>query len=183
MAGKSCIARVALAILLARIGPVQAVPLMPDATLGGIPAAQALATMQILGEWRLLSGGQIRLAQALSRNGAECGVSDRDDADTCGRFTLFIAVNGETAVPVDFTLFRLPETLGWQLPKDAKPASDYGKFSIPLAACEMRKTLKGTGWMERSYLLYVTQDLKPDGHYGFAADLERLPGERIGCPA
>lgn len=171
------------AILLAGIGPAQAMPVTPDATLEGIPPAQAMATVQILGEWRLLSGGQIRLVQTLSRGGGECGVSGMDDADTCGRFTLFVAVNGETAVPVDFALFRLPETLGWQLPKDAKPISDYGKFSIPLVACEMRKTARGTGWMKRSYLLHVTQDLKPDGHYVFGADLERLPGKQSGCAA
>lgn len=175
------------AILLMGSSQLQAMPLAPVAnrTLDGIPLAQAMATMQLLGEWRLPSGGRIRLEQALSRRGGECGGGGGDDADKCGRFTLFVSVNGETSVPVDFALFRLPETLGWKVRKDAQPDGDYGKFSVPLSACEMKKTAPGTGWMGTSYLLHIDEDLKtgPDGfgHYVFGADLERLPGERADC--
>jgi hypothetical protein len=93
----------ALAIFLMTAGQAQAEPLaaVSGGTLDGIPMAQAMATMNLLGEWRLLSGGQVRLEQVQTRNGGECGVSDLDDADTCSRFTLFVSANGETSVPVD----------------------------------------------------------------------------------
>jgi hypothetical protein len=147
--------------------------------------AQVLATANRLGEWRLLSGGQMRLETVLTHSGGECGVSGIDDADTCGRFTLLVSVNGETSVQVDFALFRSSETLGWKVPKDAKPNNDYGKFSIPLSACEMKKTSTGTGWKGTSYVLHIGEDLKTqndgDGHYLFTADLEKLPGDRTDC--
>ena len=181
--------RLPLAMILAMLmcgGPVAA-PLSPvmGGTLDGIPLAQAMATADLLGEWGLLPGGQVRLETAMPRNGlGECGVSDEDDADICGRFTLFVVLNGETSIPVDFVLYRLPETLGWKVPMGAKPTSDYGKFSIPLSACEMKKTSKGTGWKGTSYVLRITEALKdfPEGaHYVFAADLQKLSDERRDC--
>jgi hypothetical protein len=165
----------------------EAAPLSPVTgnTLDGIPLAQIMGTARRLGEWSLLSGGQIRVQMVLTYNGGgECGVSGDDDANICGRFTLLVGANGETSVPVDFVLFQGPETLGWKVPKDAKPNSDYGKFSIPLSACEMKKTSKGVGWKGTSYLLGVTETLKdfPEGaHYVFTANLSQLPGERTDC--
>ena len=178
--------RLALALAMVLGSEAVAAPLSPitGGTLDGIPLAQAMMTMSELGEWRLLSGGQLRLEQVMTRNGGECGVSDLDDADTCGRFTLLVGINGETSVPVDFALYRLPETLGWKVPMGAKPTSDYGKFSIPLSACEMKKTSRGTGWKGTSYVLRITEALKdsPEGaRYVFGADLEKLPGERSDC--
>jgi hypothetical protein len=175
-----------LALVTMMGGGAMAAPLSPITgdTLNGIPLAQAMMTMSELGEWRLLSAGQVRLEQVMTRNGGECGVSDLDDSDTCGRFTLFVGANGETSVPVDFALYRLPETLGWSVPKGSKPTNDYGKFSIPLSACEMKKTSKGMGWKGTSYILSITETLKdfPGGaHYVFAADLQKLPGERHDC--
>ena len=178
--------RLVLAWVMMTCGGAAAAPLseVKGGMLDGIPLAQAVMTMNELGEWRLLSGGQLRLEQVMTRNGGECGVSDLDDADTCARFTLFVGANGETSVPVDFVLYRLPETLGWKVPKNAQPSSDYGKFSIPLSACEMKRTAKGTGWKGTSYVLRITEALRdsPEGaRYVFGADLEKLPGERHDC--
>jgi hypothetical protein len=176
----------ALAIIVAA-GEAEAAALSPvtEGKLNGIPFAQIMGTANILGEWRLRSGGQLRLESALTHNGGECGVSGIDGADFCGRFTLLVSANGETSVPVDFVLFRGPETLGWKVPKDAIPDSDYGKFSIPLSACEMKKTSTGTGLRGTSYLLHLSEDLKTlsdgFGHFVFIADLEKLPGERPDC--
>ena len=174
------------ALALTMCAGAEAAPLSPVTgnTLHGIPLAQLMATARTMGEWGLMSGGQIRLQMALTHNGGECGVSGIDDADTCGRFTLLVSANGETSVPVDFVLFQGPETLGWKLPKDAKPNSDFGKFSIPLSGCEMKKTAKGYSWMGTSYRLDITEALKDksDGaHYVFTADLKKLPGERPDC--
>jgi hypothetical protein len=177
----------ALAIFFMAAGQAQAAPLAPvtGGALDGIPMAQAMATMNLLGEWQLASGGLIRLEQVETRNGGECGVSDRDDADTCSRFTLLVSANGETSVPQDFVLFRLPETLGWKVPDDAKLENSFGKFSISLSACEMKKTASGTGWEGTSYVLRINEELKngPDGfgHYVFGADLEKTPGSRPDC--
>jgi hypothetical protein len=177
------------AIILLTAGPSQAMPLaaVSGGTLNGVPIAQVMATMNLLGEWRLLSGGQIRLEQALTHSGGECGVSGQDDADICPRHTLFVSVNGETSEPVDFALFQLPETLDWKLSKGATPENNHGKFSVPLSACEMKKTAKGAGWIGTSYILSVSEDLQtgPDGyaHYVFGAGLTKLPGERPDCSA
>jgi hypothetical protein len=177
----------ALSIVLIVAAPSQAKPLVAVSgkSIEGVPLAQVMATMSVLGEWRLPSGGQVRLEQALTHSGGECGVSGIDDADICPRHTLFVSVNGETSAPVDFALFRLPETLGWRLPESTEPKSEYGKFSIPLSACEMKKTESGTGWVGTSYLLRINEDLKrgPDGydHYNFSANLEKLPSDRSDC--
>jgi hypothetical protein len=177
----------AVAAFLIIAGRAQAAPLaaVSGGTLDGIPVAQAMATINLLGEWRLASGGQARLEQVETYNGGECGVSDLDDADTCSRFTLFLSVNGETSVPTDFVLFRLPETLSWKLAEDVKAENHFGRFSVPLSACEMKRTAKGTGWAGTSYMLQVTENLAKgaDGyeHYVFAADLEKSPGERPDC--
>jgi hypothetical protein len=179
--------RLALALVMIFGGRAEAVPLPPvtDGTLLGIPPAQVIATTRRLGEWRLYSGGQIRLETILTHQGGECDVSGIDDADTCPRFTLLVSANGETSVPVDFVLFLGPEALGWKLPKDAKPNSDSGTFSIALSACEMKKTTTGTGRKGTSYLLRVSKDLKTQsdgyGHSVFTADLNKLPGERQDC--
>ena len=179
--------QLALALAIVAAGEAEAAPLSPVTAdkLNGLPFAQIMATANTLGEWRLKSGGKLRLETALTHNGGECGVSGIDDADICGRFTLLVSVNGETSVPVDFVLFRGPETLGWKVPKDTIPDSDYGKFSIPLSACEMKKTSTGTGWSGTSYLLHINEALKTQsdgfGHFVFTADLEKLPGERPDC--
>ena len=160
-------------------GPATAVTLSPikGGTMDGIPLAQALGTLQDLGNW-----GGVWLFQVMSCAGGECGISGIDDADTCPRFTLFAVDFGETSVPVDFTVFRLPETIGWKVPKGTKLKSGGSVVNIPLPACEMKKTNGGYGWKGTSYVLHVTGDLKdgPDGygHYVFAADLEKLTGER-----
>ena len=125
----------------------RAAPLAPVTGAAATPLPQLLATADVLGEWPLLSGGRVRLIRVMSRNGGECGVSDADDSNTCPRYALFVALNGETSIPVDFTLFRLPDTIGWELPEGCKAGrDDYGRFAIPLLACEMTKTSKGFGW-------------------------------------
>lgn len=177
--------QLALALLIVAAGEAEAAPLsqVTGDKLNGIPFSQIMATANTLGEWRLKSGGQLRLETALTHNGGECGVSGIDDADICGRFTLLVSANGETTVPVDFVLFRGP--LGWKVPEDAIPQNDYGKFSIPLSACEMKKTSMGTGWSGTSYLLHISENLKTQsdgfGHFVFTAGLEKLPGERPDC--
>ena len=176
----------AFAVFSMIAGQAHATPLprVSGDTLDGIPVAQAMGTISLIGEWRLASGGQLRLQQVQTHSGGECGVSDLDDADTCSRFALFLSVNGETSVPTDFALFRLPETLGWKVPDNAKLENSFGKFSIPLSACEMKKTAKGTGWAGTSYMLHVSEKLAvADGyaHYIFGADLEKTPGERSDC--
>jgi hypothetical protein len=175
------------ALAMTMVAGAEAAPLSPVTgnSLNGISLAQVMATARMIGEWRLMSGGQTRLQTVLTHDGGECGVSGIDDADTCGRFTLLVSANGESSVPVDFVLFQGPETLGWNVPKNAKPNSDYGKFSIPLSACEMKKTVTGTGWKGTSYLLDIGEGAKTqsDGfsHFAFTADLEKLPGERPDC--
>jgi len=172
-----------LTMLCIAAGQTDAMPLSPmrKGTLDGIPLAQALATIEVLGDWRLLAGGNVRLLQIMTRDGGECGVSDMDDANSCPRFTLFVSVNGETSVPVDFSSYRLPETLGWKLPGEVKPEWSTGRFTIRLSACEMKKTVNGTGWKGTSYVLRVTQNLNDQGHDVFTADLNKLADERPDC--
>jgi hypothetical protein len=173
------------AALVLATGPVQAAPVAPlQGRIDGIDAAQFLATLQPLGDWRTQAAYRVRLYQAMTRSGGECGVSDRDDADFCPRFSLFVSLNGETTGPVDFVLFRLPENLGWKIAKGAQPRIDYTSFAITLSACETRKTKSGYGWQNASYRLRVSADLKdrPEGaHSAYAVDLTRLPGSRRDC--
>ena len=115
---KSTIAGIFLALLAS--GHAEGVPLaQAGGMLNGISVAQAMATADVLGEWRLHSGGWVRVLKVMSRVGGECGVSGTDDADTCHRYMLLVSAFGETSVPVDFMLFQGPETLGWKVPKIA----------------------------------------------------------------
>jgi hypothetical protein len=165
-------------------GAALAAPLQPlKSAVGGIPLAQILGTAETLGEWKLLNGnGDIRLVEVMSREGGECEAAHEDDSNLCPRYTLFAVVDGELADPTDFTVYRLPETLGWTLPKSFKPDQTSETSSIPLHACEMKRTSKGFGWKGVSYRLRVTEMLvsgKPD--FKFSASLEKLPGERADC--
>ena len=68
---------------------------------------------------------------------------------------------------------------------EARYESFRESHSIPLSACEMKKTSTGTGWSGTSYLLHINEALKTQsdgfGHFVFTADLEKLPGERPDC--
>lgn len=161
--------------------PAHAAPVQRVTSLGAIPLAQAMSTLDDLGAWPLPSGGALRLMQVMSRPGGECGVSDLPDADTCPRFTLFVSLNGETAVPVDFALFRLPETLGWQVPRDARLGRDGDNYTLALAACETKPVAKGAEWKGTSYTLSIAHHLSSQGTFLFDVTLEKLPDERPDC--
>lgn len=180
----------AIAAVMTTCIPAQAAPLAPVAggTLDGIPLAQAMAATVLLGKWdgQPLAGGHVRLVRVMSRKPlGECDASGLDDADICARYRLFVSANGETSIPVDFALFRGPETLSWELAKDAKPVSDHGKFNLCLSALEMKKTATGFGWEHTLYVLHVGGDLKTGddgyGHFVFDVDLEKLPEHGTGC--
>src|SRR5581483_9336081 len=77
-------------LLASLVSSANAASVMPvDGKMDGIGGAQFLGTLQNLGAWRTPAAYQVRLFQAMSRAGGECGVSDADDSDTCPRFTLY----------------------------------------------------------------------------------------------
>jgi hypothetical protein len=167
------------AVVLLAVEHAEATPLpaVEGATLNGISVAQAMGTAALLGEWRLRTGGWVRVLRVLSRASGEC--------DTCLGYTLFVSAFGETSVPVDFHLFQGPETLGWRVPTAASPDYRSGKFTIALLACEIRKTATGFGVKGTSYVLHVGEDLKVGadgfGHFVHDAELEKLPEEQPNC--
>lgn len=165
-------------------GAALAASLSPlKSSVSGIPLAQMLGTAETLGEWKLLNGnGDLRLVQVMSREGGECEADDEDDSNLCPRYTLFAVVDGELADPTNFTVYRLPETLGWTLPKDFKPDETSETSFIPLHACEMKRTSKGFGWRGVSYSLRVTEKIvSGKSGFKFSASLEKLRGERPDC--
>jgi hypothetical protein len=173
--------------LLAALGlgaGARAAPLRPiERAPAAIPFAQLIGSAETLGEWKLLNGnGDLQLIRVLSKEGRECGQDDADDADTCPRYVLFVVVDGELADPTQYTAFQLPETLGWSLPKDFRPNGTAERTTIPLRACEMRKTAKGVGWRGVSYTLAVTEKIEGGSQpFTFTASLDKLPGERPDC--
>jgi hypothetical protein len=161
-----------------------AAPLQPlKSTVSGIPLAQMLGTAETLGEWKLLNGnGDLRLVQVLSKEGGECEASDDDDSNLCPRYMLFAVLDGELADPTGFTVYQLPETLGWTLPKNFKPDETSETSNVPLHSCEMKRTSKGFGWRGVSYRLRVTEKIVGGkAGFSFSASLEKLPGERADC--
>jgi hypothetical protein len=175
---------IAVAAWVLGAGACVAAPLQPlQSAVGQIPVAQLLGTAETIGEWKLLNGnGDIRLVRVMSRNGGECEAGDEDDSNLCPRYTLFVVLDGELDDPVDFTAFRLPETLGWWLPKGFRPDERSEATAIPLRACEMKRTAKGFGWRGVSYTLHVTEKLVGgNAPFTFSASLDRLPGGRGDC--
>ena len=169
----------AFALAMTMGAGAEAAPLSPvtDGNLNGIPLAQALATLTVLGEWRLPQGGWVRLMTARSEHSQDCQSGDTDASD-CRVGPLLVSVYEAPTVPMDFKLFSGPEKLEWQVPKNEPRGKDtQGNFTLRLLGCEAIpiKTSDGTDYrlVADTYQLHVGETVTL-GHFAFDASLEQL---------
>jgi hypothetical protein len=178
--------------LLLWASSAMAAPLAPveDGTLNGLPLAEALAGLNVLGEYRLPPGGWVRLIRVGSNHKITCEGPDADSS-VCNLETLFIIAFEAPTVPMDFTLFHSPEALQWYVAKsDQTPSRDSkGDFTLRLHGCSVRETKTMDGpddsWYSEVYLLHVhegpSKDQTKHAMANFGADLEKLSDSSGPC--
>ena len=151
--------------------------------MNGLPLAEAFAGLDMLGEYRLPQGGWVRLIRLGSNRKVTCEGADADSS-VCNLQDIFVDAFEAPTVPMDFTLFKLPEMLEWYVSKsDQTPGHDSkGDFTLRLHGCRVRETKTTDGpdysWYSEIYLLHVHEGPRTDqtkhAIADFSADLEKL---------
>lgn len=167
-------ARHLIATIAFAITPSLATELPPltGGTLDGVPLAKALASIEILDEWRLPQGGFVRLLRV--KSGEVICTNDGDtDTDYCDLETLYLSAYEAPTVPMDHALFRLPQKINWRLATKGTIADR--KLVLSLNACEAQKHDKAIALKPLSYVLRIGEgvsDTPKGAHYVFSASLE-----------
>lgn len=155
-------------------GSATAEPLQPatSGTLDGLPIAEAMASIDVLGEWNLPQGGIVRLVRVVSGQ-VLCDDSHETDTDYCDLQTLYLSAFEAPSVPMDHILFRLPKRMNWRLAA-TPPQVEGDKFMIQLAACTVEHKSGRFSLRPDVYELRVGEGVAKSGHYFFTADLKSI---------
>ena len=178
-------------------GMAYAQPLKPMAqgSFDGIPLAQAMSTLRVLGKWILPQHGAIQVFTMAGGPQQGC-LGTETDPDRCTSARLYVAAEDSltethglttTFYPETYFLLRGVNGTGWYLPeKGTLKFITTDRFSLLVCGSKYTTELSGGALVPTAYFLRVTRREEKGNRFLFNATMEKYDSPRpgpMGCGA